>query len=132
MGLISPCSNSHIDLQVRTRNFSKEIILLTKTIKYTIYSENIIRQLLRSSTSIGANYCEAKETITNKDFVHKISLCLKEAKETEYWLDLLNIVDNNQKINSFLKPEVDQFIKMFATMIKNKHVKMSSMLNANN
>jgi four helix bundle protein len=49
----------------------------------------LVRQLVRSATSVGANYCEADEAQSKKDFRHKIALCRKEARETKYWLRMI-------------------------------------------
>lgn len=105
------------DLLIRSREFAKAVIRLTKDTKISIYNENILKQLLRSATSIGANYSEARETTTKKDFYHKISICIKESKETEYWLDLL-ATDNAKAVNiNILKQEAYEFVKMFAKML---------------
>ena len=77
------------DLQIRTTRLAKEIMAFLKSQKISIYNEHIIKQLLRSSSSIGANYAEACECTSKKDFLHKIAISKKEAKETMYWLDLL-------------------------------------------
>jgi len=77
------------DLEDRTTKFGKEVIFLSKKIPRNIFTENIIRQLLKSGTSIGANYCEANNAESRNDFIHKIALVKKEAKETVYWLGLL-------------------------------------------
>jgi four helix bundle protein len=77
------------DLEKRTLNFGKNIILLIKKIPRNILTENIVRQFLKSGTSIGANYCEANNAESRNDFIHKIALVKKESKETIYWLELL-------------------------------------------
>jgi four helix bundle protein len=77
------------DLAERTKKFSLEIIRVVRTIQTTYLNQNIISQLLRSSSSIGANYREANGASSKKDFKNKISICRKEAQETEYWIELL-------------------------------------------
>ena len=59
-------------------------------IKINYHYKDLFRQLLRSGTSIGANITEAQEAASKKDFINKLAIALKEAKETEYWLKLLN------------------------------------------
>ncbi|MDP2038639.1 MAG: four helix bundle protein [Ignavibacteria bacterium] len=59
-------------------------------IKINYHNKDLFRQLLRSGTSIGANITEAQEAASKKDFINKLAIALKEAKETEYWLKLLN------------------------------------------
>lgn len=52
--------------------------------------KDVLRQLLKSGTSIGANVTESQEAVSKKDFINKLSIALKEAKETDYWLRILN------------------------------------------
>ena len=73
----------------RTKTFSKNILQLCKLVKITYLNKNIIDHVLRSGTSIGANYCEACETTGKRDFANKIQISKREAKETVYWLELL-------------------------------------------
>ena len=78
------------DLEKRTVNLSKNIIDLTRTLEVNSSNAHISFQLLRASTSIGANYREALEAESKKDFIHKLGICKKEAKESLYWLELLS------------------------------------------
>ena len=82
------------DLLERTANFGEVIIEFVKNIKQTAISKPIILQLIRSGTSIGANYCEADNAESRKDFIHKIGICKKEASETKYWLRMISKVDS--------------------------------------
>jgi four helix bundle protein len=77
------------DLEKRTTEFSCEVIMFTKKIKKDITNIPIISQLIRSATSIGANYYEANGASSKKDFKNKIYICKKECRETKYWLELL-------------------------------------------
>ncbi len=77
------------NLEERTIKFSKQIIALLKTIKKDSLNMPITNQLVRSATSIGANYCEACGASSKKDFKNKIYICKKECKETKYWLEIL-------------------------------------------
>ncbi|OGZ69822.1 MAG: four helix bundle protein [Candidatus Staskawiczbacteria bacterium RIFCSPHIGHO2_02_FULL_42_22] len=77
------------DLEERTAIFSENIILLCKKVPQDIVIKPIISQLVRSSTSIGANYMEANGASSRKDFRNKICICKKEARETKYWLRIL-------------------------------------------
>lgn len=87
------------DLEKRTMQFSTELIALCKSCPKNIITIPTINQLLRSGTSIGANYCEANGASSKKDFQNKIFICKKESKETLYWLELLGktIDDENLK-----------------------------------
>jgi len=77
------------NLENRTVKFSEEIIIFLKSIKLDIINKSIVSQLIRSATSVGANYCEANGASSKKDFKNKIHICKKEVKETKYWLQLL-------------------------------------------
>jgi len=107
------------DLEERTQDFSKEIILLCYSIKNTSVSGPLIRQLVRSGTSIGANYCEATETGSKKDFRHKLLIAKKEAKETIYWLKLLKLAEgtDNGKIDLLIS-EAKELLLIFAASIR--------------
>ena len=78
------------DLEKRTTEFSKTVLVFLKSVQSTHLNKNIIEQLLRSSTSVGANYMEANGASSKKDFRYKIHICKKEIKETMYWIELLN------------------------------------------
>ena len=81
--------NNKYDLEERTTLFAEAIIELCKKAPKTVITIPIIDQLIRSGTSIGANYCEANGASSKKDFKNKIFICKKESKETKYWLRLL-------------------------------------------
>ena len=71
------------------------------------------KQILRSATSIGANYCEAVCAESPQDFIHKVSISLKEANETYFWLDLLHDSKNiNDERYNDLKAKVEELFKM--------------------
>lgn len=84
------------DLELRTADFSKAILDFAGNNKISFLNKNIIEQLLRSATSIGANYREANNSSSKKDFINKINICRKEAKETEYWLEMLARVEKSK------------------------------------
>ncbi len=77
------------DLEERTAIYAEEIIDALKTISISPLNRRIIEQLVGSGGSIGANYAEATEAESKRDFVHKIAICKKEIKETKHWLRLL-------------------------------------------
>lgn len=77
------------DLEKRTRDFSKDIIRCLLKIKPNEINRNIVSQLSRSATSVGANYCEANGASSKKDFRNKIFICRKEIQETKYWIEML-------------------------------------------
>lgn len=77
------------DLEERTAKFAEKTIELCKKIPKSTITMPIIDQLIRSGTSIGANYMEANGASSRKDFKNKIFICKKEARETKYWLRIL-------------------------------------------
>jgi len=88
------------DLAERTTTFSKEVLAFLKTLKVNDLNRNIVNQVIRSSTSVGANYMEANGASSKKDFRNKIHICKKEIQETKYWLELLEeVIDENKKDN---------------------------------
>ena len=104
------------DLENRTKEYSKKIVRFVKRIRITTVNENIIKQLLRSSTSIGANYYEANGAISKTDFRSKVFVCKKEAKETVYWLDLLDeLLDSGEKKElEILRNETKEIMLIFS------------------
>jgi four helix bundle protein len=112
-------NNQKFDLENRTTKYSIEIINFIKKLKNTIINRPIIDQLIRSATSIGANYCEANEAESKKDFQNKIRICKKEAKETMYWLKILSEIEKD-KISEIkiLYQETREFVLIFSAILK--------------
>lgn len=77
------------DLRERTFEFARRIVKLFVSLDRSVLAQTLGRQLLRSGTSIGANYREADQARSKAEFIAKIGDCLKEADETSYWLELL-------------------------------------------
>lgn len=77
------------DLEERTAKFAEDVIDLMRKIPHDLVNQRLIPQLVGSGGSLGANYCEANEAESKKDFQHKIGICKKETKETKHWLRLL-------------------------------------------
>lgn len=82
------------DLQKRTKEFAIAIIRLYTSLTKSTEHQVIGRQFLRSGTSVGAQYAEAKRAKSSKDFITKLEGALQELEETRYWLDLLGEVTN--------------------------------------
>lgn len=98
----------------RLLNFSKEIIVLCQRIQKNDVSRPILNQLIRSGTSIGANYCEANNASSKKDFRNNIFICKKEAQETQYWLKLcFSIAQEHKKAIDDLLQENKEFSLIF-------------------
>ena len=77
------------DLEERTAKFSERVINFATEITRNPVTAPLISQLIRSATSIGANYCEADDAETKRDFRRKIGLCRKETRETKYWFRMI-------------------------------------------
>jgi len=102
----------------KTLKFSENIIHLVNKLPKNTVNNIFIRQLVRSATSIGANYREACEAESSKDFVHKIKISIKEARETKYWLKLLFKANPHfsEKIVKLGKESVE-FVKIFSSIV---------------
>ena len=79
--------------QQKALDFAVKIVKLTNNLKENAKDYTMSNQLLRSGTSIGANYSEAQFASSHKDFINKVTIALKEASETQYWLELLYKTD---------------------------------------
>jgi len=84
------------DLETRTSLFGSNIIIFCKSIVPNYINKPLIILLIRSATSIGANYMEADGADSKKDFRHKISICKKESKETTHWLKMISVANKDK------------------------------------
>ena len=107
------------DLEERCAKFGEEVISICKKIKTTPINMRIISQVIGSSGSIGANYCEASEAESKKDFQHKMSIAKKEIKETKHWFRLLAKA-NPEAIKELreLNEEAQELLLIFSKTIK--------------
>jgi four helix bundle protein len=85
------------DLEERTACFGEAVIDFANSIRLTAVNGPLITQLVKSATSVGANYCEADDAESKKDFRHKIGLCRKESRETKYWLRMIARASSESK-----------------------------------
>lgn len=113
------------DLEERTAKFGEEIIKFAKKIPVNLVTQRIIPQLVAAGTSIGANYCEADDAESSKDFVHKIGICKKEARETKHWLRVIVVAvselkDDARKLWTEAK-ELNLIFNAITHSIKNKN-----------
>ena len=110
--------DKNYDLEKRTLEFSENVILFVRSLKKDIVNNPIIRQLVRSSTSVGANYHEANGASSRKDFRNKIYLCKKEARETKYWIELIAKTNPESKINAIkLWQEAHELTLIFSKIL---------------
>ncbi len=77
------------DLEERTAAYSEQVIDFALSITLTPIVSPLVTQLVRAATSIGANYCEADDAESKRDFRHKVGLCRKESRETKYWFRMI-------------------------------------------
>ena len=107
------------DLEERTTRFGEKIIDFVKTLSIDIVTESIIKQLIRSGTSIGANYREANEASSKKDFRNKIFISKKESNETKHWLQLIvRALPDTQKEAKVLCSEAHEYTLIFGKIIQ--------------
>ncbi len=92
-------------LRLKTKEFSKNIVLLCREMKKSGVESALVNQLMRCGTSVGANVYEAQYAQGTKDFISKFEIALKECNESEYWLELL------YEVNSLSKDEYEKFKK---------------------
>ena len=105
------------DLEERTLVFGKRIIRLCKSLPKDVINRRLGDQLVRSGTSVGANYREANETDTKRDFKNRIRITKKEAKETIYWLNL--VIETNPSMEQRTLPllkESKELMKIFGSI----------------
>ena len=108
------------DLEDRTLKFAKDCIDLCKLLSRDTINIELISQLVRSSSSVGANYREANNCSSKKDFYHKIGIARREAKESKYWLELVS--HSNKKycdVIDSLDDEALQLARIFSTIVNN-------------
>lgn len=114
------------DLEERTAKFGEIVITFAKTIPTNTVNRPLISQLIRSATSIGANYMEADGAESKKDFCHKIGICKKEAKETKHWLRMIATGNQDKKlVCRKIWKEAQELTLIFSSIIKNSKNNLS-------
>ena len=89
MNAKEPGARKPFDLEERTAQFGEAVLRFAKTLPLNTITVSPVRQLVRSGTSIGANYCEADDAGSKREFKHRISICRRESRETKYWLRMI-------------------------------------------
>jgi four helix bundle protein len=85
------------DLEERTATFGENVIRFVKTMPRNPVNDPLITQLTRAATSIGANYCEADDGVSKRDFRNKIGYCRKESREAKHWLRMIASANEEHK-----------------------------------
>jgi four helix bundle protein len=111
-------NSKRYDLEDRTFEFAKATRAFVKKLPRTIANIEDAKQFIRASGSIGANYIEANESIGKKDFVMKIKTCRREAKESGYWLRLLNCDGELESGREKLLAEARELMKIFGAIVR--------------
>ena len=106
------------DLEDRTALFAKQSRALVKELPRTIGNIEDAKQFIRASASVGANYIEANDAIGKKDFVMKIKICRREAKESGYWLGLLDVDNNLEPERQRLAAEAKELMKISSGLFR--------------
>ena len=113
-------NSKRYDLEDRTLGFAKAVRIFVNKLRKTIANNEDGKQLIRSSGSVGANYIEANEAFSKKDFVLRIKICRKEAKESLYWLNLIDTQGNleQEKGKSELIQEAKELTNIFGAILR--------------
>jgi four helix bundle protein len=111
-------SSKAYDLEERTFQFAKASRTFAKQLPRTISDVEDAKQFVRASGSVGANYIEANECIGKRDFVMKIKTCRREAKESGYWLRLLDVDGQYEQERQSLVREATELMKIFGSIVR--------------
>ena len=110
------------DLEERTFIFAKNVIGYVRNLPKGITYSEIGKQLVRSAGSVGANYIEANESLSKKDFLMRIKICRKEAKESGYWLKLSSPTKPHENTKIELMCESEELMKIFSSIMRKVQV----------
>jgi four helix bundle protein len=113
-------NSKQYDLEERTLKFAKRVRSFVKILPKTTANLEDGKQLIKASGSIGANYIEANEALSKKDFIVRIKICRKEAKESRYWLRLIDTLDEKDLENErkFLENEASELTNIFGSILR--------------
>ena len=113
-------NKNNYDLEARTLKFAKDVRDFVRKLPRTISNIEDCKQLVRSSGSVGANYIEANEALSKKDFAMRIKISRKEAKESCFWLSLVYAGNNSELENKRKKllNESKQLTKIFGSIVE--------------
>jgi len=111
-------NSKRYDLEDRTFKFAKRIIAYVNKLQKTVSSIETGKQLVRSAGSVGANYIEANEALSKKDFLMRIKISRKEAKESNYWLRLTEAKEDSADEKDALVQESTELTKIFGAILE--------------
>jgi len=115
----SPNPKPKYDLEERTLEFAKDVRRFVETLPKSIANIEDQKQLVRASGSVGANYIEANESLGKKDFSMRVKICRKEAKESAYWIKIIDETNNLNNSNEAIRlfNEAIELKKIFSSII---------------
>lgn len=113
-------NSKQYDLEERTLKFAKRVRAFIKSLPKTIANLEDEKQLVKASGSVGANYIEANEALSKKDFVLRIKICRKESKESRYWLRIIDTFDEADLENErkMLENEASELMNIFGSILR--------------
>lgn len=106
------------DLEERCYKFAQRTALYIKNLPKDVTSNEIAKQLIRSAGSIGANYIEANESLSKKDFIMRVKISKKETKESRWWLVLSTPNNSDSKERDALVNETNELMKIFGAILE--------------
>jgi len=123
-----PAASKRYDLEERTGQFGEMIIAFAKKIPVNLVTEPLIPQLVRAGTSIGANYCEADDAGSKKEFRYRVSICKRESRETKHWLRMVAAAASELKADARpLWQEAKELNLIFSAIFRaNQNASLSS------
>ena len=105
----------------RTSRFGMQVVRFAKRIPHSVVNAPLITQFVKSGTSVGANYCEADDPLSRKDYMKSIGICRKESKETKYWLQLIVTAEPSLKAEArVLWKEARELNLIFGAIYRSK------------
>ena len=112
-------NSKRYDLEDHTLAFAKDVRRFVKKLPKTLANIEDGRQLIKASGSVGANYIEANEALSKKDFIMRIKICRKEGKESRYWLRLIDTEDNieREEERRDLEKEASKLTSIFGSIL---------------
>lgn len=113
-------NSKRYDLEERTEEFARRVRAFIKKLPKTISGIEDSKQLNNASGSVGANYIEANEALSKKDFLYRVKICRKESKESRYWLRLVDVNNNSalEKESRELEQEATELMNIFGAIIR--------------
>jgi four helix bundle protein len=112
-------NSKRYDLEERTLRFAQGVMDFVRILPRTLVNGEVTKQIIRSSSSVGANYIEANEALSRKDFAMRIKICRKEAKESCYWLKLVEVNGEDlEKRRQTQITEATELMKIFGAILE--------------